>query len=186
MNTKVDLGQSSNGRGVCKGKGIYNGTLHFGHVVPTYFAQLIPQAKLNLSVSQFVRCGAMPSAVFGKVQLRNYVRAVSIPEIWSPFESMLSRQIYTQSTSSYVPKKLPSIQAYALGSILLRDSSFTLYKYSIGEVGSPTLITKSEATLSLIETINQKIASIYLDLPSFYMPLVYDNCTNSQTSEKLP
>ena len=104
MNTKVDLGQSSNSRGVCKGKGIYNGTLHFGHVVPTYFAQLIPQAKLNLSVSQFVRCGAMPSAVFGKVQLRNYVRAVSIPEIWQPFESLLSRQIYTQGSSSYVPK----------------------------------------------------------------------------------
>lgn len=87
-----------------------NTTSDFGFMQPMCgCVELIPNSTLEVQHKGFVRMHTMAAPTFGRVSARCYHYFVPIPDIWHPFENLISSQPYNGVGDSYIPTHVPSV-----------------------------------------------------------------------------
>lgn len=108
-----------------------NTTSDFGFMQPMCgCVELIPNSTLEVQHKGFVRMHTMAAPTFGRVSARCYHYFVPIPDIWHPFENLISSQPYNGVGPSYIPTSVPSVPNKTLIGLLMCFSYCTVYTYT--------------------------------------------------------
>lgn len=120
-----------------------NTTSDFGFMQPMCgCVELIPNSTLVVQHKGFVRLHTMAAPTFGRVSARCYHYFVPIPDIWHPFENLISSQPYNGVGDSYIPTAVPSVPNKTWIGLLMCMSYCSVYSYTKDRDGNFTNLQK--------------------------------------------
>lgn len=118
-----------------------NATFDFGIVQPTYYAPMMKNDTLSLSVRQLVRLAPMPTPSFARMSLHNKGVFVPYSDVFPAYDALLAHVNVTTNSASYIPESVTCVSPKL---ILL----FILQFYSIFSARSIDIVSEGHDTLS--------------------------------------
>lgn len=108
-------------------------TSNFGEVLPFFCYEAVANSHVNVKLGQAVRFSPLSFPTFGKADLKSYIFAHKISELFPPFNDMLAQTPYTAySGTTYVPSEVPSLPLFYLWLSVFCQGSFNFY-FGTGE-----------------------------------------------------
>lgn len=84
----------------------------FGRVQPVFCKLVTPDSHIKGSLDAKIRVMPMPLPPFGALNMKLYGQFVSCKELMHSFPEFISGQVYSSSSTSYVPKHVPRLFNY--------------------------------------------------------------------------
>lgn len=84
----------------------------FGRVQPVFCKLVTPDSHIKGSLDAKIRVMPMPLPPFGALNMKIYGQFVSCKELMHSFPEFISGQVYSSSSSSYVPEHTPRLYNY--------------------------------------------------------------------------
>lgn len=84
----------------------------FGRVQPVFCKLVTPDSHIKGSLDAKIRVMPMPLPPFGVLNMKLYGQFVSCQELMHSFPEFISGQVYSSSSTSYVPKHVPRLFNY--------------------------------------------------------------------------
>lgn len=98
----------------------------FGRVQPVFCKLVTPDSHIKGSLDAKIRVMPMPLPPFGSLNMKLYGQFVSCKELMHSFPEFISGQVYSSSSTSYVPKHVPRLFNY-INPIVFDTNNFYQY-----------------------------------------------------------
>lgn len=142
----------------------------FGRVQPVFCKLVTPDSHIKGSLDAKIRVMPMPLPPFGSLNMKLYGQFVPCSDIMHSFPELISGQVYSSSTSSYVPKHTPRLFNYINPSRfdktnyylqvtfahILCSPKFSTWTAYVCEGGSSNLSKQDQSLLSVVNLRDTK------------------------------